>query len=200
MNDRSDFKNHIGHLIHKLSKYVGLFFRLRHLLPRSTLLTLYKTLFEPHLNYCNIIWGNTFSTDLAKLKSLQKKIIRAISWSKPNSPTSHIFYKYGILRLNELIYFQNACTMYQVAFGLNSRLCELVPIYGPVHNYDTRNKHLITGKDRRLVGPGRSVACVGPQIWNELNNKLKKAQSISSFKHLLKKQLLNKYLYPSTLE
>ena len=72
-----NFKCHIDQLVKKLSKYVGLFFRLRHLLPRYTLLTLYRTFFEPHINYCNIIWGNTYGTHLKKLESLQKKIIRA---------------------------------------------------------------------------------------------------------------------------
>ena len=50
IDDSLNFKCHIDHLVRKLSKYVGLFFKLRHLLPSSTLLTLYKTLFEPHLN------------------------------------------------------------------------------------------------------------------------------------------------------
>ena len=35
VDDCLNFKCHIDHLVHKLSKYVGLFFRLRHLLPRS---------------------------------------------------------------------------------------------------------------------------------------------------------------------
>ena len=193
VDDCLNFKCHIDHLVHKLSKYVGLFFRLRHLLPRSILITLYKTLFEPHLNYCNIIWGNTCPSHLEKLKSLQKKVIRAICWSKANSPTRHLFAQHGILRLEELTYYQNACTMYQVTYGHNNRLSELIPISCPQHTYDTRNKHHITGKERRLVSTSRGVVCRGPQIWNELSDNLKKAPSISTFKHHLKASLLKLY-------
>lgn len=50
-----------------------LFFKLRHLLPHAILLTLYKTLFEPHLNYCNIIWCNTYPTHLIKIRNSTKK-------------------------------------------------------------------------------------------------------------------------------
>ena len=171
----------------------GLFFKLRHLLPSSTLLTLYKTLFEPHLNYCNTIWANTFPTHLKKLESLQNKIIRAISWSKVNSSTSHVFAQYGLLKLREQTYLHNACVMYQVISGINSRLHELIPIHQPYHTYDTRNKHLVFGKTRRLVGTEMSVVCRGPKIWNTLSTTLKAAQSISIFKRQLKKQLLSSY-------
>lgn len=127
IDDHLNFKHHIEYLVKKLSKYVGLFFKLRHLLPQAILLTLYKTLFEPHLNYCNIIWCNTYHTYLKKLEIPQKKVICAISWSDFNAPTRSIFLGYGILRLNEYNIFHNACTMYQVVFGLNSSLCELFP-------------------------------------------------------------------------
>ena len=193
IDDCLNFKIHIDHLVHKLSKYVGLFLKLRHLIPQTTLITLYKTLFEPHLSYCNIIWGNTYPSHLNKLEILQKKIIRVISWSPINSPTRHLFAAYNILRLRDLTYFHNACTMYQVVSGGNRRLSELIPIRSPSHTHETRNKHLIVGKKRRLVSTSMSVVCRGPRVWNELNDSLKKAQSISTFKNRLKNQLLGTY-------
>lgn len=51
----------------KLSKIVGLFFKVRQLLPLEALLALYRFLFEPHFNYCNIICNNTYLTRTAKL-------------------------------------------------------------------------------------------------------------------------------------
>ena len=75
MDEFVNFKSHIDVLTKKLSKYVGLFFKLRHFLPGKALVTLYRSLFEPHLNYCNIIWSNTFPSHLWKLTILQKKII-----------------------------------------------------------------------------------------------------------------------------
>ena len=74
-----NFKKHIDQLTNKLSKYVGLFYKLRHILPLSALLTLYRSLFEPHIFYCNTIWCNTYPTNLNKLKVLQNKINRVIS-------------------------------------------------------------------------------------------------------------------------
>ena len=105
IDDSLTFKCHIDHLVSKLSKYVGLFYRVRHLLPQSALLTLYKTLFEPHLNYCNVIWGNTFPSHLKKLQALQKKVIRALAWAEINSSSLPLFHRFQLLRLTEKIEF-----------------------------------------------------------------------------------------------
>ena len=189
-----NFKFHIEHLLKKLSKYVGLFSKLRHFLPFSALLTLYKTLFEPHLNYCNVIWCNTFPTHLLKLKSLQKKIIRIITWSDFDAHTAPLFHRYGLLRLDELNTYHNACLIFQVVNSMNTRLCNLIPISSPQHAYYTRNLDHIAGKFRRLDNPSLSVVCRGPVIWNDLPIHLKMLYSFSKFKRDLKQYLSSTYL------
>lgn len=148
MNEFLNFKCHIEYLTKNFSKYVALFFKIRHFLPFSALLTLYKTLFQPHLHYCNIIQCNTFPTHLKKLEVLQKKVMRAISWSEFNSPTRMLFKQHNLLQLTEFNYFQNACVMYQTVHKMNLKLCELIPIFLPLHTHATRNKNLITGKKK----------------------------------------------------
>ena len=189
-----DFKCHINVLMTKLSKYVGLFYKIRHVLPFSALLTLYKCLFEPHLNYCNEIWCNTFPSHLSKIEVLQKKVIRAICWADFNAPTDPLFHTHGLLKLNELNLYHNACTMYQVVNNINQRLCDLIPIYLPQHAYPTRKKHHITGKKRSLTCTRLSIAYRGPQIWNDLEGFIKKSQSIHAFKKNMKRKLLLTYV------
>lgn len=106
-----NFKEHINELVKKLSKIVGLFFKVRHVLPLDMLFSLYRTLFEPHLTYCNIIWNNTYPTYIEQLLILQKKAIRAISWSTRNSHTNALFHRHGLLKLPECNFYHNACTM-----------------------------------------------------------------------------------------
>ena len=101
------FKDHIDSLMLKLSKYVGRFYKVRHYLPKSALIVLYRTLFEPHLDYCNIIWCNTFKPHLERLKVLQRKVIRAISWSERNAHTPPLFLCYGLLRVAEFNEYHN---------------------------------------------------------------------------------------------
>ena len=126
-----NFKYQIDYLTKKLSKYVGQFYKLRHSLPVSALLTMYKTLFEPHLSDCNVIWSNNFPSYLLKLEILQKKAIHALSWSTGNAPTRPLFHCYGILRLTEFNLFHNACITFEAVNGLNPRLSGLLPICRP---------------------------------------------------------------------
>ena len=142
-----NFRGHIDVLTKKLSKYVGLFFKLRHFLHGEALLTLYRSLFEPNLNYCNIIWSNTFPSHLGKLTILQKKIIRVTSWATFDAPSDLLFRRYGLLKITELNTFHDACTMFCVVNQLNERFCELIPITFPWHSYQTRQNHFIKGKN-----------------------------------------------------
>lgn len=63
------FKHHIEDLTKKLTKFSALFFKIRQYLPLSALFTLFKTLHKPCLNYCNVIWCNTLSTNPVNVKS-----------------------------------------------------------------------------------------------------------------------------------
>ena len=123
-----------------------------------------------------------------------------MSWSECNAPTRSLFHHFGLLRLTEMNVFHNACVMHQIIHKTNHRLCELVPVCGPRHAYDTRKKHLITGKKRRLKRTRLSFACRGPQIWNELDESLRVETSISIFKKKLKIKLLSSYIYAATIE
>lgn len=192
------FRGHIDKLTKKLAKYTGLFYKLRHFLPETALLTLYRSLFEPHLNYCNIIWGNTFPTYLQKLITLQKKVVRALSWSSFDTPSDPLFHRFGLLKIQELNVFHNACTMYNVVHMLNPALCDLIPISYPTHTYDTRNKSHIKGKKRKLKCTSLSIVCVGPKVWNSLDKDnldkdLQMSSSIHVFKRDLRRHLLLAY-------
>jgi len=108
-------------------------------------------LYLNHISIINVIWCNTFTSHLKKLESLQKKAIRALSWSEINFPTHPLFYRFNLLRLAELNEYHNACLMIQIVNSLNPRLSNLVPISSPQHTYQTRIKPLIFGKYHRHV-------------------------------------------------
>lgn len=44
----------------------------------------------------------------------------------------------------------NISHMHQVAHGLNSRRCELVPVCHPLHSHNTRKKHSIAGSNKQV--------------------------------------------------
>ena len=37
---------------------IGAIKRMKHFVPRSTLLTIFNSVLQPHFNFCNVVWGN----------------------------------------------------------------------------------------------------------------------------------------------
>ena len=53
-----NFSQHISFLVKKLSPKVELLHRLRNILDTDTLITVYQTTIQSHIDYCSSIWGN----------------------------------------------------------------------------------------------------------------------------------------------
>ena len=59
------------------------------------------------MTYCTVVWGNTFISNVSRLNSIHKKVIRLISNCKYNS-SSIIFRKLHVLKLLDIINFKTA--------------------------------------------------------------------------------------------
>ena len=56
LDEKLNFNHHINEKIAKANKGVGLIGKLAHVLPRQSLITIYKSLIRPHLDYGDIIY------------------------------------------------------------------------------------------------------------------------------------------------
>ena len=70
------WKSHNSHVSNIVSKHCGILFRLKHVLPCTTLFSLYNTLVLPHLHYSNIVWADSNNCNLNSILVKQKCIIR----------------------------------------------------------------------------------------------------------------------------
>ena len=70
------WEKHNSYVTNIVSKYSGIQFHLKQLLPCTTLLSLYNTLVLPHLYYCNIIWVDSNNCNLHSILVKQKRIVR----------------------------------------------------------------------------------------------------------------------------
>ena len=91
LDEHLSWKYHLSELSKKLSRTCGIFFKVRHLLPTSVLISLYNYLFSSFLQYGIIVWGLTYDTHTKPIYLLQKKVIRAIALKIFTSPSTPIF-------------------------------------------------------------------------------------------------------------
>ena len=57
IDNQCKFDNHVDYICKKLSKSVGIIYKLRDFVPHRTLINLYYSLVYPYLLYANLIWG-----------------------------------------------------------------------------------------------------------------------------------------------
>ena len=112
VDENLTWEKHILSVKQKMSRYVGIMYKLKNKVPLSVRLQIYHSFVQSHLNYCSIIWGFAAKTHIAGLFSAQKKGLRAIlpgyttSFYKDGilpTPTKVHFVKYGILSVYSII-------------------------------------------------------------------------------------------------
>jgi len=98
-----NFVKHIDYIKKKLSVFIGIFKRLKHIKDLNILRKIYLGLIQPHLNYGINAWGLAFKTKIKTLYIQPKKIMRIICKSDYNAHSLPLFKKLGILDMFSLI-------------------------------------------------------------------------------------------------
>ena len=138
-----NWKPHIDNISIKLSRAVGILYKMKHYLPCHILRSLYYSLIMPHLSYGILAWGQcSFLSDVTKL---QKRAVRIITNSNCNSHSEPLFKELELLKLQDLFtlillkfhfnYCHNRLPQYFQSFVFNRQL--------DLHQHNTRNKHLL---------------------------------------------------------
>ena len=139
LDEHLTWKPHISQVAGKISKSIGVISRARFFLPKPCLKTLYYCLVYPYLHYCIIVWGSTDKTNLRRLVSLQKKVIRIISKSTFDSNSDPIFKELELLKLNDVRQLELGKLMFSFNRSLlPSKFNNYFSLNKQVHSYATR--------------------------------------------------------------
>ena len=149
-----------------------------------------KCLYHAHvssiLNYCNIIWSNTYVTHLDPLIKAQKRIIRLITNSDFLAHTEPLFRQLNIFNIERLRKYHLALYFYK-----NREL--ILPTLQGHHRYETRNRARPRPERHFKTIYERSFIYQSPIIWNELldsqDPSLTGALTLPIFKKKLKQFL-----------
>ena len=84
-------------------------------LPRSALLTIYKSFIRPHLDYGDIIYDKAFNESFhAKLESLQHNATLAITGAIKGSSTEKLYEELGLESLKSRRWYRKMSFLYKV--------------------------------------------------------------------------------------
>ena len=190
------WKNHVHHINSKLSQINFVLNKIKIFVPKTVLKTLYYTLFQPHLNYNILAWGNAPKTILKRTTILQKRAIRTICLAKYNSHTDPLFKMNKILKANDLYEVEAIRFMlkyednklpesFKSSFKTNA---EINPNRIRTRNADD---YYIKSAKTKLT---EHLPCISlPKVWNKWNHNIKTTTGKKYIKQV-SQQIINSYM------
>ena len=91
LDENLSWKSHVSHIASKISISVGIIGRSSPSLTALALKTMYYSLVYPYFQYCIIVWGSTYPTNLNHLILLQKRITRIVNKKPFDAHTDPLF-------------------------------------------------------------------------------------------------------------
>ena len=179
---------HISKMCSKLTGRIGIFRRIRHCLNLDVRILLYYGFFQPIMDYCCVVWGNSTKSNLLKVYKLQKRMLRLILDVDLNYPSSDMFYRLRIMPIDHRIdYFMALITFNAISGNSPSYISNLFTPVSNVHDYETRSansSNLYVPHFRTTQGQ-RTFRFRASRLWNSLPFTVTNCKTISSFKNEL---------------
>lgn len=166
-----NWDSHVDNVAKKLAKACGVLSKFRDIVSPKVKLLIYNALFQSHINYCTLVWGNTTQKNKLRLIRLQKKAIRHIADVPYDAHTSTLFIKFNVLQLEQLYEF-NLFAKYK--HGLRSKsnfltLCQLKESSATPYSIRKRDTwHIPFSRTNYGL---KSLKHIMPNFLNYLNNK-----------------------------
>ena len=114
IDETLSWAQHVDIVKKKVSKVIGIFYRLKNIFSMETMMILYKSLIASYLNYGLLLWG----TESDKVLTLQKKAIRLISNSSYISHTNPLFIQHKLLKIGDLFKLKLLKLYYKLSYNL----------------------------------------------------------------------------------
>ena len=183
LDEKLNFKTHIQAKISKAMTGVGLINKLRSLLPRSSLLTIYKSFVRPHLDYGDIIYDQPNNQTLSdKIESVQYNAALAITGVIRGASKVKLYQELGLEFLKERRWMRRLCYLYKIISDHKS-----LYLYSLLPNYliSRRYPNCFTLFRCRTVLFENSFLPYSIKQWNMLNSDIREIKSYSLFRKTL---------------
>ena len=187
------WNKHIDLVVNKISKNVGIIAKVRHILPVSNTRTLYLTLVEPYLSYCNIIWAHDSNTvRLDKIFKIQKRYVRMMTFSDFRAHSGPLFKQLSIMSVYDLYKYQLAIFMFKNANGMIPATHRFkFELNSDLHDYNTRNKSNYHMFHCRTKCRQNIALELGLRLWNSLPHQIISIPLLIPFKRSIRAFILN---------
>ena len=196
-------ENYIDMVTNKLSKINGILYRLKYVYPQSALLTIYNSLFVPHINFGSLVWG----ANQQRIGKLQKKAVRTITHSHYIAHTEPILKELHLLKAEDMFALKILNFLHKLAHNTlppyferyQSHLRKLITPYTlrphPLPVPQIAHVYAESCLVYQLVLMKNKITQYDKLILKKLDDR---SHSFSGFSKYVKNSILDKYKYECT--
>ena len=190
-----NWKQHLRSLSTKLSKSLGILFKIRHYLDKKSLLLILHSLFLSHIKYGILCWGRTKSSILKPISILLNRALRCINYADNRATINPFYIKENILKVEDIFKLEVCKFIYKWKNGiLPSNLNLHFNNTNITHNYNTRHtKHNMYLNRKHTKKGMETLNFLGVRLWCGIPDSIKVNTSVYSFTKKCKEYLLNNY-------
>ena len=115
LDEKRNFKEHVKSAISKVNKGISVLKKLRHTLPRNSLITIYKGFLRPLVDYGDIIYDQPNNESICeKLESIQHKAALAITGTIQETSRDKIYAELGLESLKARRWYKRLSCMFKI--------------------------------------------------------------------------------------
>jgi hypothetical protein len=194
IDERLSWKDHIKSLCTRIRRFVGIFYKVRHIVPEYGLKMLYFALVYSVIQYGVELYANTKITYLHDLTVLNNRVLRTLQLRNIRTRLEELYKSYNTLPVCELHDYKLCIFVFKFLFckeTLPLTFRNYFTLNLSIHDHNTRtstNIHI----QRYSTGFGkRALFYRAAILWNKLPNDVKVCTTISVFKNRLKTYFIN---------
>ena len=182
LDTKLNFQEHINYILTKVSKTIGLLGKLQNILPRESLLTIFKSFVRPHLDYGDVIYDQSYNnTFYQKMESIQYNAALAIAGAIRVSSRENLYQELGLESLQQRRWYRKLCYFFKLTKNKSPKyLFDNIPTVRSL--YKTSNIENIPQFNVRHTVLRNSYFPSIVTEWNNLDKSIRNSESFSIFK------------------
>ena len=182
LDEKLTFVHHVNEKISKAYKGISLIKRLYNVLPRKSLLCIYRSFVRPHLDYADVIYDRPHNDSFCdKIETVQYNAALAITGVIRGTSRERLYQELGLESLRNRRWYRRLLMFYKILSGESPEyLRSLLP---PEQlSYNPQKQGLIRNFRANTVYFQNSFFPYTINAWNNLGEDLRNSPSISCFK------------------
>ena len=195
IDQKLTWETQIEHINERLIKGNAILAKMRHYVSRKTVLNLYNSFIQPHLDYGALVWGQCAKTHIEKIEASQDKTIRILNFKKKDDSAKQLYPISKILPIKQNTKFILGKFIWRTVHSFQpTSILELFETHNAVPSDREPDKEFFKMRlPNQRIGHGINfVVFAGIKLWNQMiPNEIKKVCTANLYKKQLKDYFLN---------